>query len=77
MSQTLNVLSIDFDYFQKVSKRCSYELLSSQLDLSTELSIFTWSGYYNNPNSAKELQTVGILEDELNHLKIQKGKNYE
>lgn len=44
-------------------------MLSAGLDLSTELSIFTWSGYYNNPKSAKELQKVEILEDELNHLK--------
>ena len=69
MSQTLNVLSIDFDYFQKVSKDVLMNCYPDGLDLSTELSIFTWSGYYNNPNSAKELQTVGILEDELNHLK--------
>ena len=70
MSQTLNVLSIDFDYFQKVSKDVLMNCYPARLDLSIELSIFTWSGYYNNPNSAKELQTVGILEDELNHLKI-------
>lgn len=57
MSQTLNVLSIDFDYFQKVSKDVLMNCYPDGLDLSTELSIFTWSGYYNNPNSAKELQT--------------------
>ena len=69
MSQTLNVLSIDFDYFQNVSKDVLMNCYPAGLDLSTELSIFTWSGYYNNPKSAKELQKVEILEDELNHLK--------
>lgn len=69
MSQTLNVLSIDFDYFQKVSRDILLNDYPAGCDLSTELSIYTWSGYYNNPKSAKELQKVEILEDELNHLK--------
>ena len=56
MSQTLNVLSIDFDYFQKVSKDVLMNCYPDGLDLSTELSIFTWSGYYNNSKFSKRTQ---------------------
>ena len=37
MSQTLNVLSIDFDYFQNVSKDVLMNCYPAGLDLSTEL----------------------------------------
>lgn len=36
MSQTLNVLSIDFDYFQNVSKDVLMNCYPAGLDLSTE-----------------------------------------
>lgn len=65
----INVLSIDFDYFQDVTKETLSDCYPDGIDLSTELSIFTWSGYYNNARTVKQLKKVGILKDELDYLK--------
>ena len=42
MSQTLNVLSIDFDYFQKVSRDILLNDYPAGCDLSTELSVLRY-----------------------------------
>ena len=62
----MNVLSIDFDYFQSVSKNCIEECYPDGIDLNTSLSTIVWSRYYNNPFTKDKLNKVVINENELN-----------
>lgn len=65
----INVLSIDFDYFQNVTKNILSDCYPDGIDLSTELSIITWASHYNNQRVGKQLKKVGILHNELEYLK--------
>lgn len=69
MNMERRILSIDFDYFQDVSRDTLLECYPDGYDLPTQLSILTWSGYYNNPKTAEKLKKVEILKDELNSMK--------
>ena len=55
------ILSIDFDYFQDVSRDTLLECYPDGYDLPTKQSILTWSGYYNNPKTAEKLKKVEIF----------------
>lgn len=61
----MNILSIDFDYFQKVSKQ-QLQAYPDGIDLSTELSETVWGSHYANKNN---LFDVGINTQELDMLK--------
>lgn len=65
---TLNILSIDFDYFQNVTPSTIQTCYPDGIDLPTHISTLVWSGYYHNTTTNKLLQQVGILQDELDVL---------
>lgn len=69
IQKNFNILSIDFDFFQDVSKDTMSRYYPDGIDLGTEISKFVWAGYYANPNSSKHLEKVGILYKEYNTLK--------
>ena len=75
----VTVLSIDFDFFQKVDKDTLVTCYPDGVDVSTQLSKFTWAGYYVNLNTAKKLADVKVDEDKLNQMKdiISKCENVE
>lgn len=54
----LNVLSIDFDFFQIVDKETLTTKYPDGLDLETSLTEFTWSQYYASNNSIEDLVSV-------------------
>ena len=64
----LKVLSIDFDYFQKVSFDTLKTCYPDGIDLPTKLSTIVWSSYYANPNTKKLLQSVSINKNQLDQL---------
>lgn len=68
MKQTLNILSIDFDFFQIVDKETLHKCYPDGHDLSTELSKMVWAGYYANPNTKDKLNAVKLNVDALNEL---------
>ena len=61
----MRILSIDFDYFQKVNKE-TLMLYPDGIDNSTALSEIIWAGHY--ATNAEELMKVRIDEGELYHL---------
>lgn len=67
--KTLNVLSIDFDYFQGVTKDILTTCYPDGIDLPTPLSSVVWCSHYAHPYTAEKLESVGILEQELDYLK--------
>lgn len=67
--RTLNVLSIDFDYFQKTTKHTIHTCYPDGIDLPTELSTIVWATYYENPKIYEHLKHVTILNDELQLLR--------
>lgn len=64
-TQTLKVLSIDFDYFQHTNKDTVQTCYPDGIDLNTELSSLVWSGYYANPKTEDQLKNVALLTDEF------------
>lgn len=58
MPKTLRVLSIDFDFFQKVDQFTLTHCYPDGHDLSTELSEIIWAGYYANPKAKEKLDSV-------------------
>lgn len=64
----LNVLSIDFDYFQKVAFDTIKTCYPDGIDLPAELSTIVWSSYYANPNTEKLLQLVSTDKTQLAQL---------
>lgn len=67
-TKTLNVLSIDFDFFQTVEETVIKEHYPDGVDLPTELTIFTWGSHYANKNCEQLIRNVGINETRLNEL---------
>lgn len=63
----MNVLSIDFDYFQNVTKDVLYAYPDG-VDNNTELSEFVWGGIYGGINADK-IKKVTIRKDEINLMK--------
>ncbi len=62
----IKILSIDFDYFQKVSKE-TLEIYPVGIDRSTEISEIIWNSLYHD--YADILQKVTVMHDELDKLK--------
>lgn len=64
----INILSIDFDYFQNVDSKTLLMHYPDGIDLPEELSRFIWVSHYANPYAEKELLNVKIKQDKLNEL---------
>lgn len=62
----INILSIDFDYFQNVDSKTLLMHYPDGIDLPEELSRFIWLNHYANPYAEKELLNVKIKQDKLN-----------
>lgn len=58
----MKILSIDFDYFQDVTRE-QLELYPDGVDNPTALSEIVWAGHY--ASSADELNAIGVMENEL------------
>ena len=58
MNKALNILSIDFDFFQIVNKDTLLTCYPDGHDLSTELSKIVWADYYVNPKTKDKLNAV-------------------
>lgn len=58
MNKALNILSIDFDFFQIVNKDTLLTCYPDGHDLSTELSKIVWTDYYVNPKTKDKLNAV-------------------
>lgn len=61
----MRVLSIDFDYFQKVTKE-QLAFYPDGIDHDTELSEIIWGARY--ATNGENIRKVGIMEDELDKL---------
>ena len=66
--KNINILSIDFDYFQDVNSKTLLLHYPDGIDLPEELSSFIWASHYANPYGAKELLNVKIKQDKLDEL---------
>lgn len=64
----LNVLSVDFDYFQKVD-RDTLGYYPDGHDFGTEMSKFIWAGHYANPIESKEILKVEVDTDKIDFIK--------
>lgn len=62
----MKVLSIDWDYFQKVSVDTMRNCYPDGLDASTFLSEITWGSRY--ASDGKEINDVTVMEDELENM---------
>lgn len=62
----MNVLSIDFDYFQKVSEEILQQYPDG-VDNNTITSEYVWADHYSNPNS--KISEVGIYNKEFETIK--------
>lgn len=62
----MKVLSVDFDYFQKVTEE-QLALYPDGVDNSTSISEVVWSGHYLR--HGEKLNKIGIMEDEFETLK--------
>lgn len=68
MKDTLKVLSIDFDYFQKVDVD-TLAYYPDGNDLGTDISKFIWAGHYANPQESEKILSVEVDNDKLEHIK--------
>lgn len=66
--KNINILSIDFDYFQDVDSKTLMMHYPDGIDLPEELSRFIWASHYANPYAEKELLNVKIKQDKLDEL---------
>lgn len=66
--KNINILSIDFDYFNDVDSKTLMMHYPDGIDLPEELSSFIWANHYANPYSEKELLNVKIKQDKLDEL---------
>lgn len=55
MQKTLNVLSIDFDFFQKVPTDTIVQCFPDGHDFGNELAQIIWTAHYGNPHDWKKL----------------------
>lgn len=65
----MNVLSIDFDYFQNTSVGCLRTCYPNGIDRLNEQSVEEWKNYYSRASSAKQLKAVSLLDDEYDMAK--------
>ena len=68
MKHPLRVLSIDFDYFQKVSVEGLF-CYPDGVDVPTSLSTSIWVSHYAQPKTREELEKVKIDKKELAYLR--------
>ena len=66
--KNINILSIDFDYFQDVDSKTLLIHYPDGIDLPKELSRFIWASHYANPYSEKALLNIDIKKDKLDEL---------
>ena len=64
----LRVLSVDFDYFQKVPNADVFEAYPDGIDLSSYLSTTVWASYYANPRTKEMLDKVKADRKGIEHL---------
>lgn len=69
MPKTINILSIDFDFFQNVDKHTLLMDYPDGVDLPTELSAVVWSGHYTNTACRKRLMQVTPATDKIKEIK--------
>lgn len=69
MNNTLNILSIDFDYFQDIPDESILTCYPDGHDFSTELSKIIWSNAYAYSKTADKIKSVNIMQSELNAAK--------
>ncbi len=65
----MNVLSIDFDYFQNTDVECLRHCYPNGIDRTAEESIKVWNSFYVRTDAAKRLKSVNILDDEFDKAK--------
>lgn len=63
--KTYRVLSLDYDYFQKVSVETMQMCYPDGLDAPSSLSAMIWSTHYANRDTEKALNGVSINQDEI------------
>lgn len=68
MPKTLNILSIDFDYFQNPTPKNLITDYPDGIDLPTELSKPVWATHYANPACEQRLMKIQPLKNQLNTL---------
>lgn len=74
-SKALNVLSIDFDVFQKVDIDTMQTCYPDGVDLPTSISSFVWQSHYANPDTYQKLMKITPDIDMVNALKRLIGDN--
>ena len=62
----MNVLSIDFDYFQKADIVTVLSYFPSPYDYSIERALFEWTLLYTKDSSRKVLEQVELMQNEFN-----------
>lgn len=69
MRKTLNVLSIDFDFFQNVDIETIIRHYPDPIDLPTELSRIVWTGHYASPIAYEKIKQVTPDTENIEALK--------
>ena len=65
----LNVLSIDFDYFQNITKHVLLHEYPDGIDQPTEIASIIWASHYANPISGKAILQVTPRKHDLQDIK--------
>lgn len=75
--EKLNILSIDFDFFQNVSSEVMLSCYPDGIDLPTELTVMTWASHYAHSETGKKLLEITPKTEMIEELKsiIQKNCN--
>ena len=63
-SKVLNVLSIDFDFFQIVDTDTIYSCYPDGVDLPTKITEITWANHYQIPYSDGREQLLNVAVDD-------------
>lgn len=70
MHNALNILSIDFDFFQNTTADIMSRCYPDGIDLPTSISRIVWSSYYATPTTLKDLNSVTIDQKNLDTLSV-------
>lgn len=70
MANKLTILSIDFDFFQKVDAETLKTCYPDGIDTTTELSEVVWSSHYADPRQTDKLLQVEADLDKINEMLI-------
>jgi len=68
MKDALNILSIDFDYFQKVDPETLYCYPDGH-DFGAEMSMMIWAGHYANKHESEKILKVEVDTDKIEKIK--------